>query len=224
MSTPPTSATTDRVSRSRWPSTSTPSTGPAVGLAALRSAFDADHQRLFSFVLDAEHELVTVRATAHGPRPQVAAPELEHGDADPSPALRAHHRIWVDGAEVDAGIYDRALLRAGNVVPGPAIITEMDSTTLVLPGHTATVHPSGSLLIRPVDTHRGELTMARLIETATGPLRSRGRRRGHHRPDRERAAQRPLRDGRGALPDRAVAGHPRTARRVPADRQPATGK
>ena len=126
--------------------------GTGGGLAALRSAFDADHQRLFSFVLDAEHELVTVRATAHGPRPQVAAPTLEHGDADPSRAVRAHHRIWVEGAEVEARIYDRALLRAGNVVPGPAIITEMDSTTLVLPGHTATVHPSGSLLIRPVDT------------------------------------------------------------------------
>ncbi|MCT2278748.1 hypothetical protein M3G91_14070 [Micromonospora chalcea] len=126
--------------------------GTGGGLAALRSAFDADHERLFSFVLDAEHELVTVRATAHGPRPQVAAPELERGDADPSPALRARHRIWVDGAEVEAGGYDRALLRAGNVVPGPAIITEMDSTTLVLPGHTATVHSSGSLLIRPVDT------------------------------------------------------------------------
>ena len=27
-----------------------------------------------------------------------------------------------------------------------------DSTTLVLPGHTATVHPSGSLLIRPLDS------------------------------------------------------------------------
>ena len=32
---------------------------------------------------------------------------------------------------------------------GPAIVTEMDSTTLVLPGHAATVHPSGSLLINP---------------------------------------------------------------------------
>ena len=35
------------------------------------------------------------------------------------------------------------------MIAGPAIVTEMDSTTLVLPGHAATVHPSGSLLIRP---------------------------------------------------------------------------
>jgi N-methylhydantoinase A len=125
--------------------------GDGGGLDALRQAFDAEHQRLFSFVLDAEQELVTARATAHGPKPDVAASELAAGDADPAPALRTHAQIWVEGAEVSAGIYDRALLRAGNVVPGPAIVTEMDSTTLILPGHAATVHPSGSLLIRPVD-------------------------------------------------------------------------
>jgi len=50
---------------------------------------------------------------------------------------------------VEANTYDRLLLKAGNVVVGPAIITEMDSTTLVLKGHEATVHPSGSLLIEP---------------------------------------------------------------------------
>jgi N-methylhydantoinase A len=35
------------------------------------------------------------------------------------------------------------------VIVGPAIVTEMDSTTLVLPGHAAEVHASGSLLINP---------------------------------------------------------------------------
>ena len=63
--------------------------------------------------------------------------------------------------------------------------------------------------------------MARIVETATGTDREGRGRPGHPRPDRERAAQRPLRDGRGAVPDRAVAGHPRAARRVPADRRPA---
>jgi N-methylhydantoinase A len=126
--------------------------GKGAGLDALRKAFDAEHQRLFSFVLDAEHELVTVRATANGPRPEMAAPELDAGGEDPAGALIDRQQIWVEGAEVDAGIYDRVLLRAGNIVTGPAIVTEMDSTTLVLPGHSATVHPSGSMLIRPLDT------------------------------------------------------------------------
>jgi N-methylhydantoinase A len=42
--------------------------------------------------------------------------------------------VWVDGGHVDADLYDRSRLLAGNVVTGPAIVTEMDSTTLVLPG------------------------------------------------------------------------------------------
>ena len=69
----------------------------------------------------------------------------------PAKALLGRHQIWVDGGQVEAGLYDRVLLEAGNIIEGPAVITEMDSTSLVLPGHSATVHPSGSLLIRPTD-------------------------------------------------------------------------
>ncbi len=127
--------------------------GAGGGIESLRKAFDAEHDQLFSFVLDAEHELVTVRATANGPRPDVTSIELEKGDEDPPAAQRTTHAIWVQGSEVEANVYDRAQLKAGNVVPGPAIVTEMDSTTLILPGHAATVHPGGSLLIRPLDSN-----------------------------------------------------------------------
>ena len=125
--------------------------GSGGGIESLRTAFDAQHDQLFSFVLDAEHEVVTVRATANGPRPDVTSTELERGGEDPSDALRTTHPIWVEGGEVEANVYDRERLRAGNVVRGPAIVTEMDSTTLILPGHAAAVHPGGSLLIRPLD-------------------------------------------------------------------------
>jgi N-methylhydantoinase A len=125
--------------------------GSGGGIESLRTAFDAQHDQLFSFVLDAEHEVVTVRATANGPRPDVTSTELEQGGEDPSDALRTTHLIWVEGGEVEANVYDRERLRAGNVVRGPAIVTEMDSTTLILPGHAAAVHPGGSLLIRPFD-------------------------------------------------------------------------
>ena len=123
--------------------------GNGGGLDALRAVFDAEHQRLFSFLLNNEHEMVTVRATASGPRPEVAAHKLDTAKTDPSPALTSTTEIWVDNAFVQANVYDRLLLLAENVVHGPAIITEMDSTTLVLPGHDATVHSSGSLLIQP---------------------------------------------------------------------------
>ena len=48
-----------------------------------------------------------------------------------------------------AVIYDRGMLGVGTVVKGPAIVVEMDATTLVLPGHAATVDGVGNLLINP---------------------------------------------------------------------------
>jgi N-methylhydantoinase A len=122
-------------------------------LGALAAAFDAEHERLFSFLLTTDHELVNARATVSGPRPEVAATHLAEGDGDPAAALVDTHPIHVAGDQVEAHVYDRTKLRAGDVVTGPAIVTEMDSTTLVLPGHTATVHPSGSLLIRPEEAN-----------------------------------------------------------------------
>jgi N-methylhydantoinase A len=119
-------------------------------LDRLAAAFDAEHERLFSFLLGTDHELVNARATVSGPRPEVAVTTLPDADGDPVPVER--HPVHISGETVEAAIYDRATLRAGHVVTGPAIVTEMDSTTLVLPGHAATVHPSGSLLINPTST------------------------------------------------------------------------
>jgi len=76
--------------------------------------------------------------------PHVEAATLADGSEDASPALTGTTTIWIDGAEAIAGRYDRTALRAGNVVAGPAIVTEMDATTLVLPEHSATVDPRGN--------------------------------------------------------------------------------
>jgi N-methylhydantoinase A len=111
--------------------------------------FDAEHRRLFLFELDAEHELVNLRAGVQARPSPVPAPPLAEGGPDPSVARIGTQRIWVDGAWHDAGLYARDALRSGNVVPGPAVITEMDSTTLVLPGHVARVDGIGTLIIRP---------------------------------------------------------------------------
>ena len=123
--------------------------GKGAGLKSLSDAFDAEHERLFSFLLKNEHELVTVRATASAPRPDVASPTLPEGGTDPSAAFTFESDVWIDGASTMAKVYDRTKLLANNVITGPAIVTEMDSTTLILSDHAATVHASGSLLIRP---------------------------------------------------------------------------
>ena len=46
-----------------------------------------------------------------------------------------------------AAIYDRSKLKAGDVIPGPAIVTEMDSTTLIEGDCMGKVDPVGNILI-----------------------------------------------------------------------------
>jgi N-methylhydantoinase A len=47
----------------------------------------------------------------------------------------------------DTPIYRREVLAAGQRIDGPAVIEEVDSTTLVLDGWVAEVHPSGCLVL-----------------------------------------------------------------------------
>jgi len=120
------------------------------GLAYLGAAFDAEHEKLFSFSLESEHELVTLRVIAQAPPPHIEALAVGVADSpDPVAAVMAESRIWADGAPHMAKVLDRSLLRVGHRIDGPAIVVEMDSTTLVLPGHHAVVDHVGCLMIRP---------------------------------------------------------------------------
>ncbi|PXA87817.1 5-oxoprolinase [Caulobacter sp. D4A] len=119
------------------------------GLQRLAAAFDEEHRRLFTFNMDAEHELVNLRAVAMGKVQEIPSLEIEKGDGDPSRAKIRDHEVWADGGMKPAAIYDRSKLRAGDRIPGPAIITEMDSTTLVLPDCEAVVDVYGVILINP---------------------------------------------------------------------------
>jgi N-methylhydantoinase A len=118
------------------------------GLEELGNRFDAMHEQLFTFALDTERELYTLRAMVQGRESAAEAQVLASGNGDPSAARYAQSKVYYDGQHHDAIIFDRALLKAGDRVSGPAIVTEMDSTTLVLPGCTGEVDPVGNLLIR----------------------------------------------------------------------------
>jgi len=120
------------------------------GLTALAAAFDEEHRRLFTFNMDAEHEFVNLRAVALGRALDIPALEIEQGDGNPIAAKVRDHEVWVEGAVRPAVIYDRSKLRAGDKIPGPAIVVEMDSTTLILPDCEATVDRFGNILINPL--------------------------------------------------------------------------
>ena len=64
---------------------------------------------------------------------------------------QASTQVWFGGAQHATQIYDRAKLRPGMAFAGPAIVTEFDSTTVVLPGYSAEVDVNFNLLITPND-------------------------------------------------------------------------
>ena len=122
------------------------------GLEKLCDAFDAEHKRMFTFNMDAEHEIVNLRAVALGKALELPSMKLERGTKDPKAAKIRDTQIYIDGKMKKAGIYDRDKLKAGNVIPGPAIIYEMDSTALVHADCTAKVDPYGNIIINPTKT------------------------------------------------------------------------
>jgi N-methylhydantoinase A len=117
------------------------------GLAA---GFAAAHQRLYGFVADDEPiQLVTFRAEAIGiVRKADIRPTADAG-LDPQTAQFGRRDVWLreTGGFVSCPLYDREKLAAGNRIEGPAIVEQMDATTLIVPGATAIVDPYLNLLL-----------------------------------------------------------------------------
>ena len=127
----------------------TPNDLSATGILGITRRFDSEHEQLFTFALDAEHEIVGLRAVVQGAEKSFVTPDTGRGGADASAAKVQETRIFEGGQWCDAWIYDRAKLKPGNIVQGPAVVTEMDSTSVILPGHVGTIDAIGNILIWP---------------------------------------------------------------------------
>jgi N-methylhydantoinase A len=127
-------------------------TGPELmdkGLALLTERFDTEHEQLFTFALGEDHELVMIRAIVAAQPRSISQVAVGKADADLDDCRVHDTRFYYEGEWHDATIFDRDLLHTGLVVPGPAIVGEMDSTTVILPGYEARVDEIGNLLINP---------------------------------------------------------------------------
>ncbi len=119
------------------------------GLDGIGAQFDEMHKQLFTFALPEEKELVNLRAVVQGKPTSVKAQKIGKGNANPSAAEMATIDVYMDGKDRKAKLYDRGKLKAGNVISGPAVVLEMDSTTVILSGHAGTVDGFGTILIAP---------------------------------------------------------------------------
>jgi N-methylhydantoinase A len=116
----------------------------------IKEDFDAAHNERYNHSAPEESaEIVSIRVSAVGRLPKPTMPALPRGGAAPEPAARRGTRAirFAVHGWVDSGVYVRDALRYGNVIDGPAVIEEAQSTTLVPPGNRVTVHRLGHLII-----------------------------------------------------------------------------
>lgn len=118
----------------------------------LRAAFAALHEEAYGFHNDAAAiEVVSLRLAASGRHAHhIGAPQAAASAAMPSaPPLRESRRtVWFDrnGPE-ETVIIDKRHLRSGQPLHGPAIIDQLDTTTVLFPGDVATLDAAGNIVI-----------------------------------------------------------------------------
>jgi len=118
--------------------------------AALASAFHDAHERAYGHADPNEPvEFVNLRCDGFGRMGRPSVPKSDKrasGLAEPA----GRRKVYFDRASgrIDCPIYRRDALLPGHALPGPAIVTQRDSTVLVLPDQEGRVDPSGVIRVK----------------------------------------------------------------------------
>jgi N-methylhydantoinase A len=89
--------------------------------------------------------VVALRLVISLPTPKPEMPKIARGEG--KPAIEAMIDVYLDGAWRTVPMYRRTSLLAGHTFEGPAIVTQDDTTTCVLPGFDGVVDEYGNLLL-----------------------------------------------------------------------------
>ncbi|KPL50935.1 methylhydantoinase [Prosthecomicrobium hirschii] len=123
--------------------------GPAT-LVALARGFEALHRERYGFLAEGETiQIVTARIEAAGLVPKARFEPRPDAGPDASAALTGRRDVWMPeaGGFVATPVYARERLAPGNRIEGPAIVEQMDTTTVVLPGMIARVDAYETLIL-----------------------------------------------------------------------------
>ena len=114
----------------------------------LRAAFIKTYERLYSFSSDDAVQIVNFGLSAIGNIILPLVNEEAYAGEDPSKAIIGSRRVYEGGGCFkDYTLYDRDLLGNGNIINGPAIVEQMDSTTVILANQYAVVDKYLNMII-----------------------------------------------------------------------------
>jgi N-methylhydantoinase A len=117
-------------------------------LQIINEAFHRQHQTAYGYGQPEEMtEFVSLRLAGVGRLPKPHQRRIESNGQDASPALVSQRQVYLNGHWRKTPVYSRDLLRANHRLEGPAIVEQLDSTTVILPGQKAEIDAQGNILI-----------------------------------------------------------------------------
>jgi N-methylhydantoinase A len=117
-------------------------------VAAIRAAYDAQYTKFYDRpVPGSDVEIMSYAVVVATIPDEVADPAVLQGDASATPVRHQKVRDTITGEVTDWAIYDRTSLSPGARFPGPAIIAEDETSTLVGPGWSAAINGLGYIEI-----------------------------------------------------------------------------
>ncbi|UCG04332.1 MAG: hydantoinase/oxoprolinase family protein [Candidatus Heimdallarchaeota archaeon] len=118
-------------------------------IEAVSHAFDEAHKQAYGYASpDAPREVVNLRVAAMVPLPKFSLSTLPKGSTDPKEAQTGTRKVFLRNEWIEANIYQKSKLKANNIIEGPSIIEQNDSTTLVDIGWVAEVKNDSHLLLK----------------------------------------------------------------------------
>lgn len=117
-------------------------------LAEIQDRFHEIHRRTYGFAHPGSTvRVVNVTVVAAQPVEEPVAPLVPERRSDDAPSVVAQRTVRFEDGAFDAEIHRRELLRAGDVLEGPMVIEQEDSTTVLPPATRAVVDPFGTLIV-----------------------------------------------------------------------------
>lgn len=125
-----------------------PSAVKAGDVAAMAQAFHAEHERVYGHSdPTATVQIISLRLVISG---RTARPEFKrHALVSEAAQPRRHAEVWLDGALRSVAVFARSDLKPGQSFAGPAVVTQDDCTTVVLPNMAVSVDEYANLRIVP---------------------------------------------------------------------------
>jgi N-methylhydantoinase A len=118
-------------------------------MGGLVEEFHRRHEQLYTFSdPEAAVEIVNLRVSAVGEVEKLSLPRIAATEpgSRPEPA-RTRQVVFEGRGLMETLVFDRTALLAGHTLRGPAIVDQLDTTTVIFPGQEARVDPYGNFII-----------------------------------------------------------------------------